>query len=86
MKYLLVLLVVLAVVWLIGAPGRRLRQQRDEAPPRPPAAPPPPLQDSIVACPQCGLHLPRSEALPGRGGYFCSEAHRSVHELAHPPA
>lgn len=86
MKYLIVLLVVLAVAWLVTAPRRRLRRGDDEAPRRPPAPPPPPLQESIVACPQCGLHLPRSEAVPGRGGHFCSEAHRRAHELAHPPA
>ena len=84
MKYLIVLLVVFAAVWLITAPRRRL-QRREEAAPRP-APPPAPLPDSIVACPQCGLHLPRGEALPGRGGYYCSEAHRRLHELAHPPA
>jgi uncharacterized protein len=83
-KFLLVLLVVLAVLWLLGAPGRRLRGGREgDAPPRQP--PPASSQDSIVACPQCGLHLPRSEAIPGRGGFFCSETHRGVHERAHPP-
>jgi uncharacterized protein len=40
----------------------------------------------MLACAQCGLHLPRGEALPGRGGVFCSEAHRAEHEKAHPPA
>ena len=88
MKFLIVLLVVVAVLWLLGAPGRRLRGRDDgrrAAPPAPPP-PPPPLQDRMVACPQCGLHLPRSEALPGRGGYFCGEAHRNAYEHAHPPA
>jgi uncharacterized protein len=84
-KFLILLLVVLAVLWLVGAPARRLRERRDDALRKPPPAPPP-LRDSIVACPQCGLHLPRSEALPGRGGFFCSEAHRRLHEQAHPPA
>jgi len=81
MKFLLVLLVVAALLWLLGAPGRRLRG-RDRPGAAPPA--PPPLQDRMVACPQCGLHLPRSEALPGRGGYFCCEAHRGAYERAHP--
>ena len=81
MKFFLVLVVVLAVVWLLGAPGRRLRGRSEARP----AAAPPPLQDSIVACPQCDLHLPQGDAVPGRGGYFCCETHRSVHERAHPP-
>jgi len=84
-KFLIVLLVVVAVLWLIGLPGRRLRGRGDAQRRTPPAAPPT-LQDDIVACPQCGLHLPRGEAVPGRGGYFCCDTHRGVHERAHPPA
>ena len=38
----------------------------------------------MLACAQCGVHLPRDEALPGRGGVFCGEAHRSDYERAHP--
>ena len=79
MKFLIVLLVVVAVLWLVRGAGRRIGGA-------PPAQRPPPLQDSIVACAQCGLHLPSGEALPGRGGVFCCETHRSAHERAHPPA
>jgi uncharacterized protein len=78
MKYLLILLIVLVVVWLS-------RSSRRVPPPaaRGPAAPPP-LKQPMLACAQCGLHLPRDEALPGRGGVFCSEAHRAEYERAHP--
>ncbi len=75
MKFLIVLLVIVAVLWLVRGAGRRIG-----------GGAPPPLQDSIVACAQCGLHLPSGEALPGRGGVYCCEAHRSTHERAHPPA
>jgi len=76
MKYLLILLVVLAVLWLS-------RSSRRVPPPasRPPAEP---AKQPMLACAQCGLHLPRDEALPGRGGVFCSEAHRAEYERAHP--
>jgi uncharacterized protein len=31
----------------------------------------------MVACAQCGLHLPKSEALPGtRGDWYCCKEHR----------
>jgi uncharacterized protein len=33
-----------------------------------------------VRCAHCGVHLPRSEALPGRGGLFCGPSHRAEHE------
>jgi uncharacterized protein len=68
------------VLWLFG--GRRR-----EAPP--PSAPPKPGEAearAVVACAHCGLHLPRDEALPGRGGVFCSEAHRATFEREHPGA
>ena len=83
MKFLLLLVVVLAVLWLLRSGSRRVA---------PPAAPSKAARDvpadapaeAIVACAHCGLHLPHSEALPGRGGVFCSEAHRAAFELAAP--
>lgn len=80
MKYLIVILVVLLVLWLVRS------QQRPRVPPAPKAPAPPPSNEPIVACMQCGLHLPRGEALPGRGGVFCGEAHRADYEKAHPPS
>ena len=38
----------------------------------------------MLACAHCGVHLPRDEALPGRGGVFCGDAHRTAFEQAHP--
>lgn len=82
MKFVLLILAVLALLWLLRGSARRVR------PPRPPGdagarsgAPQP-----MLSCAQCGLHLPRDEALPGRGGVFCGEAHRAAYEKAHPPA
>ena len=78
MKILLFLLAVFVLLWLLrGGTSRR-------APPRPPAPraaePPQPM----LACAQCGVHLPRDEALPGKGGVFCGEAHRAAFEKSHP--
>jgi uncharacterized protein len=38
----------------------------------------------MLACAQCGAHLPRDEALPGKGGVFCGDVHRAAFERAHP--
>ena len=77
MKAALVLLAVLALWWLLRGSLRR----RTQVPKRraKPDAPQP-----ILACAHCGLHMPRDEALPGRGGVFCSDAHRAAFEKAHP--
>jgi uncharacterized protein len=32
----------------------------------------------MVACAHCGLNLPRSEALEGPDGFYCSEEHRRI--------
>jgi uncharacterized protein len=77
MKFLILFLVIAVVLWLA-------RSKRTSLPPSGRPAPPPP--DTMVACAQCGLHLPRSDALPGRGGMFCGEAHRALYEQSHPKA
>jgi uncharacterized protein len=30
----------------------------------------------MVSCAHCGLHLPRTDALPAGERFFCSEEHR----------
>jgi uncharacterized protein len=75
MKFLIVIAVVSGVLWLM----RSLRNSKLPPAPKPPEAPTPKNED-MVACTQCGVHLPRSEALPGRGGVFCGEAHRQAYE------
>jgi len=78
MKLLILLLAVLALVWLLRGTRRRV----DPPPARPTTNGDAP--QAIVACQHCGLHLPRGEALPGRGGVFCGEAHRAEYEKRHP--
>lgn len=69
---LLALVVALVLWWKHSQRGRR------EAPPPPAAGPIPP--EAMLRCAECGLHLPSSQALPGRGGVFCSAEHRQRHE------
>lgn len=78
MKFALFLLAVLVLLWLLRGAVRRRVPPPSQAPD--PAAAPSPM----LACAHCGLHLPRDEALPGRGGVFCGEAHRNAFEQAHP--
>ena len=77
MKFVLVVLAVIVLLWLLRG---TLSRARPTAAKRPAAGRPLPM----LACAQCGMHLPANEALPGRGGVFCGEAHRAAYEAAHP--
>ena len=72
MKYLL-LFAVLFVAYMLWR-NARVRDDRETSSRRPP---PPANPQEMVSCPVCGLHLPRSEAVPGqRGILYCSNEHR----------
>ncbi|MFY7867811.1 PP0621 family protein [Roseateles sp.] len=86
MKYLLLILLLALVFFILGMKrarppldkGGQVRARADQA-----------SQDGVhsltmVTCSHCGLHLPRDEALPGKGGVFCGPAHRAAFEKAHP--
>ena len=81
MKYLVLLLVLGGLFFVLGA--RRSRPREPEA--RTPA-PPPPRPQAMVSCAECGTHLPADEALPGKGGVFCSGGHRASFENRQGPA
>jgi len=73
MKYLIVFVVVLVGIWFWR--NNRSTELRDKAAARPrDAVLPEPTE--IVACAVCAVHLPRSDALPGGQGVYCSDAHR----------
>jgi uncharacterized protein len=77
MKYLLVFAVVVVAFWF----WRQGRQAEHRAPPptqRPTKPLPPPT--AMVACLQCGTHLPDTEAVGGRQGVYCCEEHRRLRE------
>lgn len=73
MKYLLVMALILVVFWLWR--HNRQADRNDAERSRPPAKPSREATE-MVACAVCQVHLPRSEALPGRQGFYCSDAHR----------
>ena len=79
MKYLLVFALVLVGLWL-WRNNRRTDSHHANKEPTGRPAPPPGLPTEIVACDVCHVHLPRSEALTGPGGVYCSAAHRQQAE------
>ena len=78
MKYLLILVLTLAVIWLWQAKRRAALADKARRPKTQPAAASTrslPTTE-IIACDVCSVHLPRTEALAGGRGNYCSEAHR----------
>ena len=74
MKYLLLLLVALMIIWQWRT--YRDRAARKQPPPRGSAEQP----IEMVSCSYCGTHVAASEAVQGRRGSYCSAEHRQRHE------
>jgi uncharacterized protein len=67
---ILVIIAILAIVyWVLRSYGRSLSKR-----------PATPAGEDMVRCVQCGVHLPKSESLTVQGNFFCSEAHRRLHQ------
>jgi uncharacterized protein len=71
MKYIVLLLMVLAGIWWI----RKQRPNHTDTPPGQAGGP-----QTMVSCVQCGVHLPENDAVHGKKGVYCSEAHRQLLE------
>ena len=79
MKFLVFLIAIVALLYLVRNSVRRRMPPPGGGPRTTDTTP-----QAMLRCAQCGLHLPRDEALPGRGGVFCGEPHRTAYERAHP--
>jgi uncharacterized protein len=77
MKYLLVLAVVLVAFYIWR--NNRVADRSDTAAPKGPARPSN-VPAIMVACLECGTHLPDTEAVHGRVGAYCSIEHQRQHE------
>jgi len=79
MKFALFVIAVVALVWLIRSAATRRVNPPNQAEPNETRRAQP-----MLICAVCGVHMPRDEALPGRGGVFCTEAHRTAFEQRPP--
>ena len=78
MKYLLVLAVVMVAFYVWR--NNRINDRTDK-----PRQSPPPSGNSrlpvvMVACHQCGTHLPQGDTVQGSLGPYCSAEHRRLKE------
>ncbi|MDQ2695892.1 MAG: hypothetical protein M3Z21_11055 [Pseudomonadota bacterium] len=72
-KSLLVIALVIGILWLLRRLRRRLMARRTARP----------RYLETVRCGQCGVHLPRNQAVGSPGqGYYCSEEHRLARQAA----
>jgi uncharacterized protein len=78
MKIAFILIAVLVGVWLFRSSRRAKPQAKSQAEPafkRPATS-----QLEMVRCLHCDLHLPKSDAVTGRRGIYCSQEHRQHSE------
>jgi uncharacterized protein len=70
---LLLLVAILVAAWVVWrylkASAEQRRARRDT-----------PLVEDMVRCLHCGMHVPRTEAVPGPGGAgaYCCDEHRRL--------
>lgn len=76
MKYLLVLAVVMVAFYVWR--NNRINDRSQTRPPPPHETPSLPVV--MVACRQCGTHLPQGETVQGALGPYCSAEHRRLKE------
>lgn len=74
MKYLLVLAVIV-IAFLAWRAGRGSARPRSPGNPREE-----PRAIEMVRCDLCGVHCPKTDALAGRRGLYCTAQHRSQAE------
>ena len=68
-KILIIIAIFAIIYWVLRSYGRSLAK-------RPAAS----TEEDMVRCVQCGVHLPKSESLTVQGNFFCSDAHRRLHQ------
>ena len=78
MKYLVILALVLAVIWLWQGKRRAslAEKARQQKPPQASAKGRDLETTKVIACDVCAVHMPLKEALTGGRGVYCSEEHR----------
>ena len=67
MRFLVLVLLVVAAVWLVR---RALRSSQSKD-----VSEKPPIQGDLVSCARCGVYLPRTEARAAGALFYCSEEH-----------
>ena len=68
MNRLLFLIGIAAVVYLLIRAYRKNSTQQDKT-----------VEEDMVRCAHCGVHLPKGESIQSGGQFFCSTEHRDSH-------
>lgn len=71
-KIILLILGLLFAYWVLKR--YRKKVNRDESVPRTG------IEEDMVRCAQCGVHLPRGESVAMRDKFFCSAEHQRLHQ------
>lgn len=72
MKYLVLFGIIFAVIWWLKLSRQSTSATSSKSPSQ--------QAQNMVACMQCGVHLPENEAVTTAAGIYCSESHRNMKE------
>ncbi|MET0216609.1 MAG: PP0621 family protein [Burkholderiales bacterium] len=70
-KLLLVVAIIALVFWLLRSYRKGLDRGQEQRTS---------IEESMVRCAHCGVHLPRSESISTGGKFFCSAEHRRLYQ------
>ena len=68
------ILLLIAIGFVVLAVIRTYQRSLNKPPPRAPE----PIVEDMVKCAQCGVNLPRSEAIYSGGDFFCTPEHKQL--------
>jgi uncharacterized protein len=71
-KILLLVLCFALVYWILRSYRRGIERR--------PAPPPARVNEDMVRCERCGVHLPRSESITTHGHFYCTPEHQREHQ------
>jgi uncharacterized protein len=80
LKYAVVILVILLGVWIWRRNRAEAVADLDEPSAKAPEDRAAIVPQIMLSCAVCGVHLPKSDALVGKKGSYCSAAHRQQRE------
>jgi uncharacterized protein len=71
------IIIALVFFWAVRKTLRKIQDQQKQTDRE--ELPSSGVEETMVRCAHCSVHLPRSESITSQGEFFCSDEHRRTH-------